>query len=171
MVILKVCLVLIICFSSFRIFTEQGCKALCGRYSEVSSHPETQVPIALRKAQGAPPLPEYIFFCSTSFPENQKAEISFLWISPHNQTVFCLPTMALSISGIRVEGVSFLSARLHRLPRILSCKIKTGSNLLRYFLQKSMSDFLRRHYPYQVKGSKFGYFLSACFTSSPVFII
>ena len=32
------------------------------------------------------------------------------------------------------------------------------------------NDFLRRHYPHQVKGSKFGYFLSACFTSSPVFI-
>ena len=30
--------------------------------------------------------------------------------------------------------------------------------------------FLRRHYPHQVKGSKFDYFLSACFTSSPVFI-
>ena len=32
-------------------------------------------------------------------------------------------------------------------------------------------DFLRRHYPHQVKGSKFGYFLSACFTSSPVFCV
>ena len=31
-------------------------------------------------------------------------------------------------------------------------------------------DFLRRHYPHQVKGSKFDYFLSACYTSSPVFI-
>ena len=31
-------------------------------------------------------------------------------------------------------------------------------------------DFLRRHYPHQVKGSKFDYFLSACFTSSPVFV-
>ena len=31
-------------------------------------------------------------------------------------------------------------------------------------------DFLRRHYPHQVKGSKFGHFLSACITSSPVFI-
>ena len=31
-------------------------------------------------------------------------------------------------------------------------------------------DFLRRHYPHQVKGSKFGYFLSACSTSSPVFV-
>ena len=32
-----------------------------------------------------------------------------------------------------------------------------------------MDDFLRRHYPHQVKGSKFGYFLSARVTSSPVF--
>ena len=41
--------------------------ALCGRYSEVSSHPETQVPIALRKAQGAPPLPVYCFFTAPLF--------------------------------------------------------------------------------------------------------
>ena len=38
-------------------------------------------------------------------------------------------------------------------------------------VKKSLcNDFLRRHYPHQVKGSKFGYFLSACNTSSPVFI-
>ena len=35
---------------------------------------------------------------------------------------------------------------------------------------KNPCDFLRRHYPHQVIGSKFGYFLSACHTSSPVFI-
>ena len=30
------------------------------------------------------------------------------------------------------------------------------------YLLNSNYDFLRRHYPYQVKGSKFDYFLSAC---------
>lgn len=34
--------------------------------------------------------------------------------------------------------------------------------------QESIYGFLRRHYPHQVKGSKFNHFLSACFTSSPV---
>ena len=34
--------------------------------------------------------------------------------------------------------------------------------------KKSLShDFLRRHYPHQVKGSKFGYFLSACIYKLP----
>jgi len=28
--------------------------------------------------------------------------------------------------------------------------------------KNSSNDFLRRHYPHQVKGSKFAYFLSAC---------
>ena len=81
------------------------------------------------------------------------------------------PTAALSTSGIRVEGDSFLSACQNKLPCIFSCKIKTGGNLLDASCKKSLChDFLRRHYPHQVKGSKFDYFLSACFTSSPVFI-
>ena len=34
--------------------------------------------------------------------------------------------------------------------------------------KKSLShDLLRRHYPHQVKGSKFGYFLSACIYKLP----
>ena len=38
------------------------------------------------------------------------------------------PTAALSTSGIRVEGDSFLSACQYKLPCIFSCKIKTGDN-------------------------------------------
>ena len=38
------------------------------------------------------------------------------------------PTAALSTSGIRVEGDSFLSACQNKLPCIFSCKIKTGDN-------------------------------------------
>ena len=81
------------------------------------------------------------------------------------------PTAALSTSGIRVEGDSFLSACQNKLPCIFSCKIKTGETGCGFSCKKSLDDdFLRRHYPHQVKGSKLGYFLSACFTSSPVFI-
>ena len=32
---------------------------------------------------------------------------------------------------------------------------------------KNPCDFLRRHYPHQVIGSKFGYFLSACINKLP----
>ena len=78
------------------------------------------------------------------------------------------PTAALSTSGIRVEGDSFLSACQNKLPCIFSCKIKTGGNLLDASCKKSLChDFLRRHYPHQVKGSKFGYFLSACHYKLP----
>ena len=38
------------------------------------------------------------------------------------------PTAALSTSGIRVEGDSFLSACQNKLPCVFSCKIKTGDN-------------------------------------------
>ena len=53
---------------------------------------------------------------------------------------------------------------------VIGTQQKNRRHLPRCLLQKIIhSDFLRRHYPHQVKGSKFGYFLSACFTSSPVF--
>ena len=53
---------------------------------------------------------------------------------------------------------------------VIGAQQKNRRHLPRCLLQKIIhSDFLRRHYPHQVKGSKFGYFLSACFTSSPVF--
>ena len=81
------------------------------------------------------------------------------------------PTAALSTSGIRVEGDSFLSACSTSSPAFSVVKIKTGETFCGSSCKKSLChDFLRRHYPHQVKGSKFGYFLSACFTSSPVFI-
>ena len=53
---------------------------------------------------------------------------------------------------------------------VIGTQQKNRRHLPRCLLQKIIhSDFLRRHYPHQVKGSKFRYFLSACFTSSPVF--
>ena len=49
-------------------------------------------------------------------------------------------------------------------------KTKTGDTRRGASCKKSYNnDFLRRHYPHQVKGSKVGSFLSACITSSPVF--
>ena len=48
------------------------------------------------------------------------------------------PTAALSTSGIRVEGDSFLSACQNKLPCIFSCKIKTGGNLLDASCKKSL---------------------------------
>ena len=80
------------------------------------------------------------------------------------------PTAALSTSGIRVEGDSFLSACQNKLPCIFSCKQKQETSEDASCKKSMCHDFLRRHYPHQVKGSKFGYFLSACSTSSPVCI-
>ena len=49
-------------------------------------------------------------------------------------------------------------------------KTKTGDTRRGASCKKSsINDFLRRHYPHQVKGSKVDSFLSACITSSPVF--
>ena len=81
------------------------------------------------------------------------------------------PTAALSTSGIRVEGDSFLSACSTSSPAFSIVKQKTGDTFwMPPVKNPSWNDFLRRHYPHQVKGSKFGYFLSACSTSSPVFV-
>jgi len=80
-----------------------------------------------------------------------------------------VPTLALSKSGSRVEGHTFLSACLQA-PHY-SIANKNRRHPLDASCKKSLChDFLRRHYPHQVKGSKFDYFLSACFTSSPVFV-
>ena len=61
----------------------------------------------------------------------------------------------------RVEGCTFLSARNTSSP-LLNFKTKTGGFPLDASCKNSSNDFLRRHYPHQVKGSKFTYFLSAC---------
>ena len=47
-----------------------------------------------------------------------------MWYPPATEAK-AFPTAALSTSGIRVEGVSFLSACQNKLPCIFSCKIKT----------------------------------------------
>ena len=81
------------------------------------------------------------------------------------------PTAALSASGIRVEGDSFLSACPNKLPCIFSCKIKTGETGRGFSCKKSLhDDFLRRHYPHQVKGRSWMTSSQPAHTSSPVFI-
>ena len=50
-----------------------------------------------------------------------------MWYPPATEAKQ-FPTAALSTSGIRVEGDSFLSACQNKLPCIFSCKIKTGGN-------------------------------------------
>ena len=99
-----------------------------------------------------------------SFPLSQKIKnrrIPFVVSSCNRANLF--PTAALSTSGIRVEGDSFLSACQNKLPCIFCCQNKTGATFCGRSCKKSLhDDFLRRHYPHQVIGSKFGYFLSAC---------
>ena len=53
--------------------------------------------------------------------------------------------------------------------RRLRQKTKTGAPSAEAPVKTHRDDFLRRHYPHQVKGSKFEHFLSARMTSSPVF--
>ena len=49
-----------------------------------------------------------------------------------------IPTLALSKSGIWVEGHTFLSACQNKLPCIFSCKTKTGDTLLDASCKKSL---------------------------------
>ena len=50
-------------------------------------------------------------------------------------------------------------------------KKKTGAYPWGYLLQKILVyDFLRRHYPHQVIGSKLDHFLSAC-TQAPLYLL
>ena len=92
-----------------------------------------------------------------------------MWISSCQWYRF--PTAALSASGIRVEGDSFLSACPNKLPCIFSCKIKTGETFCGFSCKKSVhDDFLRRHYPHQVKGRSWMTSSQPAHTSSPVFI-
>ena len=92
-----------------------------------------------------------------------------MWISSCQWYRF--PTAALSASGIRVEGESFLSACQNKLPCIFCCQNKTGATFCGRSCKKSLhDDFLRRHYPHQVKGRSWMTSSQPAHTSSPVFI-
>ena len=81
------------------------------------------------------------------------------------------PTAALSASGIRVEGESFLSACQNKLPCIFCCQNKTGATFCGRSCKKSLhDDFLRRHYPHQVKGRSWMTSSQPAHTSSPVYL-
>ena len=60
-----------------------------------------------------------------------------MWYPPVTE-VKAFPTAALSTSGIRVEGDSFLSACQNKLPCIFSCKIKTRETLCGSSCKKSL---------------------------------
>ena len=80
------------------------------------------------------------------------------------------PTAALSTSGIRVEGLSFLSACCNKLPCIFSCKTKTEDNLFGASCKKlclSLPTAALSASGLRVEGFSF---LSARLTSSPVFV-
>ena len=59
-----------------------------------------------------------------------------MWISSCQWYRF--PTAALSASGIRVEGESFLSACQNKLPCIFTCNIKTGETFCGFSCKKSL---------------------------------
>ena len=74
------------------------------------------------KAQGAPPLPAAVPPAGifTSFPQKstKKSGDTPNGASRKKYRFPRLPTAALSASGVRVEGDSFLSACPHKLPRL-----------------------------------------------------
>ena len=80
------------------------------------------------KTQGAPPQSAtYVDSLPPFSKEIKNRSIPFVVSSCNRAKTF--PTAALSTSGIRVEGCTFLSACQHKLPCVFSCKIKTGDTL------------------------------------------
>ena len=55
--------------------------------------------------------------------------------------------------------------------RKVSYKVKKQETSDASCKKSSYNDFLRRHYPHQVKGSKFEHFLSACYIQAPLFLL
>ena len=140
-----------------------------GRCLLASSHAGTRLPIAEIQDSGRSPSVRHIG--GSRFPLSQKIKnrrIPFVVSSCNRASMF--PTAALSASGIRVEGDSFLSACPNKLPCMCSCKIKTGETFCGFSCKKSVhDDFLRRHYPHQVKGRSSITSSQPAHTSSPVF--
>ena len=79
------------------------------------------------KLRAIPLSPPHQWISFPPFPKNKNRRIPFVVFSRIKASMF--PTAALSTSGIRVEGLSFLSACCNKLPCIFSCKTKTGDNL------------------------------------------
>ena len=61
------------------------------------------------------------------------------------------------------------AGRVRRIRLIVKEKQETSCGMPP--VKNRLCDFLRRHYPHQVKGSKFDYFLSACCHKLPCFYL
>ena len=93
-----------------------------------------------------------------------------MWYPPARE-VKAFPTAALSTSGIRVEGDSFLSACHNKLPCIFSCKNKNrrnqcGSSCKKSICMTSYGGIIRIRLRVEVRLLP----LSLLTTSSPVFL-
>ena len=74
----------------------------------------------------------------------------------------------VGIIQIRFPGRrSHLPLSLFTSSPFMKLQTKTGDTLPDASCKKSYFDFLRRHYPHQVKGSKVNAFLSACLYKLP----
>jgi len=100
----------------FQKWVQQSRRSLHGSSVDACWHPLTPehgFPSLIYKTQGAPPQSATSVDLVSPFPK-RKQENTFVVSSCHRAKAF--PTAALSTSGIRVEGVSFLSACHHKLP-------------------------------------------------------
>ena len=89
--------------------------------------PEHGFPSLIYKTQGAPPQPAtQVDFVSSFLKGYKKQENTFCGILLQQSKAF--PTAALSTSGIRVEGYTFLSACQYKLPLRFLIVNKTGDN-------------------------------------------
>ena len=122
----------------------------------------------ITRLKALPFSPPHLWISFPPFSKNKNRRIPFVVSSCIRASMF--PTAALSTSGIRVEGLSFLSACCNKLPCIFSYKTKTGDNLFGASCKKlclSLPTAALSASGLRVEGFSF---LSARLTSSPVFV-
>ena len=99
-----------------------------GRCLLASSHAGTRLPIAALQDSGRSPSVRHAsgsyFLLSQEYEKTGEYPLRYPPVTEQS-----VPTAALSTSGIRVEGGSFLSACPHKLPCIFSCKTKQETPL------------------------------------------
>jgi len=98
-----------------------------GRCLLASSHAGTRLPIAdIQDSGRSPSVRRKAVSFLLSQKIKKKQENTQVVSSCNGAKSF--PTAALSTSGIRVEGSTFLSACQNKLPCVFNCKIKTGDS-------------------------------------------
>ncbi len=100
---------------------------MLGRCLLASSHAGTRLPIADLQDPGRSPSVRHSSGSCTLLSQNTKNRGIPVVVSPKKRAQ-AFPTAALSTSGIRVEGETFLSACTTSSPCIFSCTNKTGDN-------------------------------------------